>query len=72
MPYVLKDKPVPASLVKNQDKISCVVQTLNGVVPFMEAAAGTAQTLIFFGESGHRVKALKWILDINTYLIGLL
>ncbi len=71
MPYVLKDKPVPTSLVKTQDKISCVVQTLNVAVPFMEAAAGTAQTLFAFG-SGHRVKALKWILDINTYMVGLL
>jgi len=42
------------------------------VVPLMEASAGTAETLIYYRGTGQRVKALKWILNINTYMVGLL
>lgn len=43
------------------------------LVPFLEASSGTAQTLIYFsGNTYTRVKWLKVILDVSTYMIGAL
>jgi hypothetical protein len=37
----------------------------------MEAASGTAQTLVYHNRN-IRIKALKVVLDVNTYLVGIL
>lgn len=71
MPYVLKDKQIPKEMMRRQDKVSRGVQVLILIVPLLEAASGTAQTLLSF-KRNERVKALKVVLDVNTYLVGIL
>ena len=50
-----------------------MVQVLNILVPLLESSSGTAQTLIYFSNSTYtRIKWLKIILDVNTYMVGVL
>jgi len=72
MPYVVNEEAIPPSMLANQVRVNWLVQALNVVVPLLEAASGTAQTIIYFGHKNVRVKFLKIVLDINTYLIGIL
>ena len=72
MPYVVEEQPIPKNMMRDQIRIQWIVQALNVIVPLLEAASGTAQTIIYFGNKNVRVKFLKVMLDINTYLVGVL